>query len=182
MIWTVVYAVGLLALFVRFASPDAPPEPPPEPELDEPLRLVTLHHLLFYVLLLATPIEALALGGAAEGRALGATLFGLGVIGYRTAGAALGSALSPFIAPRPGGTLVTTGLYRFLRHPMYVSQASIAVGAPLTLGSRHVIWLAVPAVCVLVLRAVLEDHALARTFPEFPRYAARTKRLVPFVF
>src|SRR5207249_4643524 len=38
------------------------------------------------------------------------------------------------------------------------------------------------AVLVLALRVKLEDDALARTFPEYWRYAARTKRIVPFVF
>jgi protein-S-isoprenylcysteine O-methyltransferase Ste14 len=58
----------------------------------------------------------------------------------------------------------------------------IALGAPLTLGSRHVVWLAVPAALVLLVRILREEEALARTFPEYPRYAARTKRIFPFLY
>jgi protein-S-isoprenylcysteine O-methyltransferase Ste14 len=129
-----------------------------------------------------TPLEAIAIGGEEVGRLVGALLFAAGVALYRTAGRSLGAALSPFVGPRAGSGLVTGGLYRYVRHPIYVSEAMIAVGAPLTLGSRYVLWLAVPAVAVLVLRVVREEAALARTFPNYACYAARTKRIVPFLY
>jgi protein-S-isoprenylcysteine O-methyltransferase Ste14 len=109
-------------------------------------------------------------------------LFAAGVAMYRVAGRALGEALSPLVSPRPGAALVTSGPYRYLRHPMYVGQALIAVGAPLTLGCRWVVWLALPALLVLGLRMVSEEAALARTFPDYGGWAARAKRLIPFVF
>src|SRR5205809_938168 len=128
------------------------------------------------------PLARALAGGAQTGRAPGAVCLALGVLGYRLAGRALGEALSPFIEPRAGGPLVTQGPYRCLRHPMYLAQAAIAVGAPLTLGCRLILVLVPLAVLVLALRVKLEDDALARTFPEYWRYAARTKRIVPFVF
>lgn len=175
--WGVAYTVLLLALFVRFGAPSTPR--PLHPGPDEPLRLVAAHHLLFYVLLLAAPIESIALGGRSGGRLVGLVLFTAGVAGYRYAGAALGDALSPLVTPRPGASLVTRGPYRWTRHPMYLAQACIAVGAPLTLGSRWVVWLAVPAILILAVRMRLEDAALARAFPEHPRHATDDKR-IPF--
>jgi protein-S-isoprenylcysteine O-methyltransferase Ste14 len=179
--WAVAYTVLLLALFVRFGAP-ATAHRPLRPEPGEPLRLVAVHHVLFYVLLLAAPVEAIVLGGASRWRGLGLALFALGVFGYRRAGAALGDALSPLVSPRPDASLVTDGPYRWLRHPMYLSQALIAIGAPLTLGCRWVSWLAVPAVVVLGVRMWLEDAALARRFPEYSRYAASAKRILPFLY
>jgi protein-S-isoprenylcysteine O-methyltransferase Ste14 len=179
--WGLAYTVLLLALFVRFGPPQSAHRPV-RPEPGEPLRLVGLHHMLFYVLLLAAPLEAVVVGGASDGRTVGLALFALGVLGYRRAGAALGDALSPLVSPRPDATLVTGGPYRLLRHPMYLSQALIAVGAPLTLGCRWVTWLAVPAIVVLVVRMRLEDAALARRFPQHAEYAASAKRIVPFVY
>jgi protein-S-isoprenylcysteine O-methyltransferase Ste14 len=180
--WWLGYVVLLLPLVVRVAPPGSAARAPLRPAPGEPLGVVAVHHVVFYAILLGTPLEALALGGAPGGRALGLVCFALGVGLYRLAGRALGDALSPFVAPRPGAALVTAGPYRYLRHPMYVGQALIAVGAPLTLGSRRVVWLALPAVAILVVRARLEDAALARTFPEHPRWAARAKRVVPFIF
>ena len=159
MIWWMGYGVLLLALFVRLQAPDGAPRAPLHAGPDEPLGLVRAHHAVFYAILLGTPVEALVLGGAGRGRVLGLLGFALGVALYRIAGP-----------------------YRWLRHPMYLGQALIAVGAPLTLGARWVVWLALPALAILVVRARREDAALARTFPEHARWAAHAKRLVPFVF
>jgi protein-S-isoprenylcysteine O-methyltransferase Ste14 len=178
----VVYLVLLATLVVRVRSTDAPPPEPIWPQAHEPLWLTRVHHWLFAALLLGAPVERIVLGGATEGRVAGACVFAAGVALYRLAGATLGDALSPFTEPRAAAPLVTAGLYRWIRHPMYLSQAMIAVGAPLSLGSRHVVFLAVPAAVILALRVLREEDALARTFPEYARYAARTKRLVPFLY
>jgi len=182
MVWWLGYATLLLVLFVRVPTPESATRPPLHASPGEPLGLVRAHHALFYAILLGAPLEALVLGSAQRWRAIGLVCFVLGVGLYRGAGRALGEALSPLVAPRPGAALVTDGPYRYLRHPMYVGQALIAVGAPLTLGSRWVVWLALPAVAILVVRAGLEDAALARTFPEHAQWAARAKRVVPFIF
>ena len=182
MIWWIGYGVLLLALFVRLQAPDGATRAPLHAGPDEPLGLVRAHHAVFYAILLGTPVEALVLGGAGRGRVLGLLGFALGVALYRIAGRTLGAALSPLVAPRPGAPLVTGGPYRWLRHPMYLGQGLIAVGAPLTLGARWVVWLVLPALAILVVRARREDAALARTFPEHARWAAHAKRLVPFVF
>ena len=182
MSWGLVYAVLVAALVVRIRSSEAAAPEPIWPQANEPLWLTRLHHALFALLVLGTPVERLFVAGATPWRATGACLFALGVVMYRIAGRTLGDALSPFTEPRAMASLVTEGPYRWVRHPMYVSQALIAVGAPLTLGSRHVLLLAVPALLVLALRIVREDDALARTYPEYHRYAARTKRIFPFVY
>lgn len=182
MTWALVYVALAAALVVRVRTTDAPLPEPPRPADNEPLWLTALHHRLLAVVLLGAPLEALVLGGAPSGRPTGAMLFAAGVLLYRLAGRVLGDALSPFTEPRPGAGLVTRGPYGCVRHPMYLSQALVAVGAPLTLGCRYVLPLAVVDVLVLVLRMLREEEALARTFPEYPRYAAKTKRILPFLY
>lgn len=182
MTWALVYAVLLAALVLRFRAPDAPMLEPAHPVPDEPLRLVAVHHILFYALLLGSPLEAAFAGGVAPARGTGAALFGAGVLAYRLGGRALGEALSPFVEPRAGTALVTVGPYRWVRHPMYLGQAAIAVGAPLTLGCRWTLVVSAAALVVLAIRVVLEEGALARTFPEYSLYAAKSKRFVPFLF
>jgi protein-S-isoprenylcysteine O-methyltransferase Ste14 len=183
MFFAVLYALLLAALFVRFRTDaDVLPPEPPRPAPGEPVWLVGFHHALFYLLLFGCPLEAVLLGSGGAGRVSGAVVLALGVGLYRAAGGALGHAVSPFIEPRVGAPLVTRGLYRWVRHPMYVGQALIAVGAPLTLGCRAMLWLAASALVVLFVRVLLEDAALERTFPEYARYAARTKRILPFLY
>ncbi len=181
--WAAVYVALLLALFVRFQAPDAPVRAIPPPQPGEPLRLVSVHHALFYLLLLvASPVEALVLGGASGGRLIGAVAFAVGVACYRWAAAALGDALSPLVAPHPHGRLVTAGPYRVVRHPMYLGQTLVAFGAPATLGCRWAFAVAFAAAVVLVLRVEKEEDALVRTYADYATYRARAKRLLPFVF
>jgi len=180
--WGLAYATLVAALVVRVRATAAPPPEPVQPLPGEPLWPTRLHHALFALLLAGAPLEDLLLGGAARGRAAGLVAFAAGVVLYRVAGRTLGDALSPFVAPRPGAPLVTHGCYRLVRHPIYLGQALIALGAPLTLGARWVLAVTAAALAVLVLRTVREEEALARTFPDYARYATTTKRIVPFVY
>jgi protein-S-isoprenylcysteine O-methyltransferase Ste14 len=179
--WAAAYVVLVLALFVRFG--ETPARAVPRPAGDEPLRLVGVHHALFYALLLVVcPLEAIVLGGASDGRLLGALVFAGGVALYRWGASALGDALSPLVAPRPGGRLITGGPYRVVRHPMYLGQLAIAVGAPATLGCRWAFAVSFAAAVVLFVRIGMEENALALAYADYRSYQARSKRLLPFVF
>ena len=181
--WAAVYAVLVLALFVRFGDGTAPARTVPAPRGDEPLRLVGVHHALFYALLLVVcPLEALVVGGASDGRLVGALAFAAGVALYRWGATALGDALSPLVAPHPGGRLITGGPYRVVRHPMYLGQIAIAFGAPATLGCRWAFAVSFAAAIVLFVRIGMEEDALALAYAEYRSYQARSKRLFPFVF
>jgi protein-S-isoprenylcysteine O-methyltransferase Ste14 len=181
--WAAIYLVLTLALFVRFQDPAAPVRAVRAAAPGEPLRLVGVHHALFYLLVvLACPLEALLTGGAAAGRLAGAIAFASGIALYRWGAAWLGDAVSPFVTPHPDGRLVTGGPYRLVRHPMYLGQLLIAFGAPATLGCRVAFALSFAAAIVLVIRMRLEEDALARTYVDFGGYRARSKRLLPFIF
>jgi protein-S-isoprenylcysteine O-methyltransferase Ste14 len=181
-LWGVAYAVLVAALVVRVLDPDGPPPEPRRPAPDEPLLLTTAHHRLLLAILVAAPLEVAVLGGAVVGRVAGLVAFVVGVVLYRVAGRALGDALSPFTQPRFGAPLVTRGPYRYLRHPMYLGQMLVAVGAPLLVGARLTLVPALADVLLLGYRMLRDEEALARTFPEYTRYAARTKRILPYVF
>jgi protein-S-isoprenylcysteine O-methyltransferase Ste14 len=181
--WAAVYALLVLALFVRFHDPAAPVRAAPPPAAGEPLGLVSVHHGLFYALLLVVaPAEALLLGGAAEGRLAGALAFAAGVGLYRWGATTLGDALSPLVTPHPEGRLVTAGPYRLVRHPMYLGQLAIAFGAPAVLGCRLAFAVSFAAAIVLFVRIGKEEDALTDAYADYPSYRRRAKRLVPFVF
>jgi protein-S-isoprenylcysteine O-methyltransferase Ste14 len=181
--WGVAYALLVAALVLRVRSPGAPLPEPARPTPDEPLALTSGHHLLLALVLLGAPVERLVVGGAGGGmRWAGVLLFVAGLVLYRLGGAALGATLSPFTSPRPGGHLVTEGIYRFLRHPMYLGQALIAVGAPFVVGSRWVLAFACLDVVVLIARAMREERLLTHAYDGYAPYAARTKRVVPHIY
>ncbi|WP_374687561.1 isoprenylcysteine carboxylmethyltransferase family protein [Promineifilum sp.] len=82
-----------------------------------------------------------------------------------------------------GHRVVTTGPYRFVRHPMYSGTLLAWVAAALSLGSW---WLFVPAalgIALFVWRTRLEDATLQEKLPGYREYARQTRyRLVPGVW
>lgn len=82
------------------------------------------------------------------------------------------------ILPEARG-LVTRGPYRLVRHPVYLGELAACAGLALAaLGPWNVACLVVLCAAQWV-RMGLEERALAREFPEYRAYAARTPRLIP---
>lgn len=88
------------------------------------------------------------------------------------------------ISPDPAAhrTLVRSGPYRWIRHPMYAAillvVAPSLAGWPGLAGSVLLAALAI----VLVLKLTLEERLLERRFPDYPAYRRSTWRLCPFVY
>jgi len=79
-----------------------------------------------------------------------------------------------------GHQVVTTGPYRFVRHPMYVGVFLMIVAWPLLLGSFWALVPAVGMVAVMVFRTAAEDRMLMQELPGYQDFAAKTRyRLVP---
>ena len=78
--------------------------------------------------------------------------------------------------------LVTTGPYRFVRHPIY--SGILVAGAGTAVGLSWVWLLAVGLAGVYFLySAMVEERYLTERFPDtYPSYKRSTKMLVPFLF
>jgi protein-S-isoprenylcysteine O-methyltransferase Ste14 len=77
--------------------------------------------------------------------------------------------------------LVTSGPYRFVRHPIYSGIVLATAGTALAVSLG---WLVVAGViCVYFgYSAVMEERILTEQFPEaYPPYQERTKMLIPFL-
>jgi protein-S-isoprenylcysteine O-methyltransferase Ste14 len=86
---------------------------------------------------------------------------------------ALGSSLTPFPKPAPKGTLVQTGPFRVMRHPIYVGGVLFFAGLSLVFSVYGLALTAVLAV-FWVFKARLEERLLAERFPEYVEYRRRT--------
>jgi len=78
--------------------------------------------------------------------------------------------------------LITHGVYRFIRHPMYSSLIFLDLG----LFFKHISWLsgsiALIACIFLVIAALVEEHENIRYFgSKYQEYMQRSKRFVPFL-
>lgn len=94
----------------------------------------------------------------------------------------LGSNWSQIVSAKHGHELVTSGPYRYVRHPMYTGGLVACIGSAIVVGGGFVFLLILLGV-IFLWRVGAEDRLLARQFPdEFPDYARRTKALVPFVW
>lgn len=112
----------------------------------------------------------------------GGGLFACGLWGYRRAGTTLGPQLGPLVAPTEPAGLVVGGCYRRIRHPMYLAEVAMAVGAAVMLGRWVSTALAASFVAIVIHRIGKEEAALAARLPEYPAYARRTHRLIPHVY
>ena len=83
---------------------------------------------------------------------------------------------------KPGGRLVTRGPYAYVRHPMYLAVMLAMSGFCLGHGTPWR-WAALAALgIVLVVKAGIEESAMAARHPGYAGYAGATKRIVPFVW
>lgn len=83
--------------------------------------------------------------------------------------------------PTEGG-LVTTGPYRFLRHPIYTAVLLFVWAGVLTHLSLLSLTLGTIATAATAVRMIAEERLVLLRYPEYRQYAERTKRVIPFIF
>ena len=90
---------------------------------------------------------------------------------------------SSVVELREHQTVVRTGPYRLVRHPMYLGVLLGAGAMPLALGSYAAAVSVLPLVALLVVRIRAEERFLAGGLPGYAEYMAATRhRLVPGVW
>ena len=116
------------------------------------------------------------------GIVVGAALFlaggALGIAGVR----ALGANRSPYPQPLAQAQLVRTGVYRWVRHPLYGSLVLASLGWALLWQSGAALLVTPLLAAVLLAKSRREETWLRQKFPEYASYAASTRRLIPWVF
>jgi protein-S-isoprenylcysteine O-methyltransferase Ste14 len=82
-----------------------------------------------------------------------------------------------------GQTVISTGPYAFVRHPMYAAALVMLLGIPLALGSWWGLFALLLVLPVLIWRLLDEERFLRRNLPGYPEYQAKVRyRLLPFVW
>ena len=78
--------------------------------------------------------------------------------------------------------LVTGGVYKIVRHPVYLAEAITALGMLIHFLSIWAALLVALQFALQLARIHYEEKTLSETFPEYRDYAKRTKRLIPGIY
>jgi protein-S-isoprenylcysteine O-methyltransferase Ste14 len=82
-----------------------------------------------------------------------------------------------------GQRVVTTGPYRYVRHPMYAGASLLFVGTPLLLGSVYGLALVPAWLLLLAFRVPIEERMLREKLDGYEDYTRRVRyRLIPGVW
>jgi len=87
----------------------------------------------------------------------------------------LGRNLSPFPRPLNNSNLVTTGIYRFTRHPMYYSLIFISIGVFIIKLSIYYLFLTISLALIIKFKIALEEKYLMNKFKNYIPYKKEVK-------
>ncbi len=106
---------------------------------------------------------------------------GLGMLLWVVSARQLGPSYSSSTRPRASSVLVSSGIYRHVRHPIYTGLLTVGFAFVLSRPTLLVVSLYFFVVFVTDFRARVEEKLLLDRYPEYSDYIGRTKRYVPFV-
>jgi protein-S-isoprenylcysteine O-methyltransferase Ste14 len=177
-----VFALGWIPVFLlrseRFGERRAVASDRERRSMMNAVLAVTVHVVLCELALRADgpPPPAARLG-------IGVSIFAVGLAFWllaRRTLVAYGRLLDPAEAPR---SLVTTGPFAIVRHPLALGVVILALG-PAVAASTGLTWASLAAVGAAMARRCWDDEQeLYATFGAvYERYAASTPRLIPFLW
>jgi protein-S-isoprenylcysteine O-methyltransferase Ste14 len=102
----------------------------------------------------------------------------LGFLSFR----ALGRNFRVFAAPRRSGSLVNTGVYSRIRHPMYIAVILLVGGYNLVFASLFAFPFWLGCTVFYIIKAVKEEDLLLAKYPEYADYTNTTWRFIPHVW
>ena len=91
--------------------------------------------------------------------------------------------LSRTIKVEEGQTVVDTGLYGIVRHPMYMATILLFLMIPVVLGSWYALIVFAFYPAIIIVRLKDEEELLTRELPGYEAYKKKVKyRILPFVW
>ena len=91
--------------------------------------------------------------------------------------------LSRVIEVQEGQHVIDTGLYAFVRHPMYLAVTLLYLAIPIVIGSWWALLVMLPCVLLLIVRIKNEEQVLHQGLPGYTDYTKRVRyRMIPWVW
>ncbi len=105
-----------------------------------------------------------------------------GVLLFTAAILRLGQNLTAVPYPKEHGTLVETGPYRFVRHPIYCGVILIAFGWAFLVQGWFTIGYAIAMLVFFDIKSRREEQWLNEKFSGYSSYQRRVRKLIPFIY
>lgn len=147
------------------------------PVLD--LVFVSVQLLLFIIYLL--PVEWGVFSVNSIFKIISMVVFAMGFLILVMALLRLKSNLTPFPSPKSNATLIQSGLYKYIRHPIYTGIIFTALGLGFYDESLWKIFIALALWLLFYLKSGYEEKQLSKTFPQYLAYRKKTGRFIPFI-
>jgi protein-S-isoprenylcysteine O-methyltransferase Ste14 len=106
-------------------------------------------------------------------------LLAMGVVILGLSFLALGRSLTAHPIPAKQSELVTDGLYRFARHPIYTGVLAIGLAMTLSGGLFSHLLFFIALVALLNYKASFEEQLLRARYVDYASYAEKTGRFLP---
>jgi len=143
-------------------------------------NLLVLGQFVLIALLIFVPSSGLNTGVFATllvGISLTAMFLGIVILGLSAL--ALGKSLTAHPMPTKNAVLVTDGLYRFVKHPIYSGLILLSFGLTIAGGFfPHAIFF-IALVVLMNYKASFEEKLLASTYAGYAEYSKKTGRFIP---
>ena len=91
----------------------------------------------------------------------------------------LGDALTPLPESKEGASLVTSGIYKYMRHPIYLALFLLALGLVIWKQSEQSAAISALLIGLLIYKSRYEDSLLLKKFPEAAKYQNSTPAFFP---
>ena len=114
---------------------------------------------------------------------IGLALFIIGLIIMLVGQLTLSRNYSGTVVIREDHQLITNGIYRFTRNPMYLGLIMVVTGLPVYVASLYGFLTMLVLIPIILNRIRLEEKLLTEAFQDvYQNYKKTTKRLIPFIY
>jgi protein-S-isoprenylcysteine O-methyltransferase Ste14 len=138
---------------------------------------VTIQAILLAMLILLGPQTAMQIYSHST---IGMLLKLTGFVGIIVSSVFIRLSLTALPIPTEKARLSTSGLYKYVRHPMYTSVLLLSLGIAIDRGTIVHYLLVICLYALFYYKSIFEEQNLAARFEEYPEYARKTPRFIPF--